>query len=1054
MDETLRQLSSALFTNAFIFTLSFFIFLCIRWRRKDRNRGTIPITLSDSTVPLIGPAPPGVAGNHRNTGANPIDRGLPADTGNRNVLYRTYTLDYDTATLPSLTTRLWDIKTDQFFSMDVQFYLSFVKGCAATCAVLSLIVGLLVVPVNVSMRSSRNADSNVLDIMSCRHVTAEDSVAWILYIATWLNSAVVYYFVHSIYLKVKAYRWADTGAFAPQKYALMVRGVPPHQTDSHAFKKHFDVLQPGRVVAASVVLDFSALLTATAKFSRYHDLIEQRLIEEKKPRTKSVLAIVDSDQIYSAVRAYTAGNRGGQLTGGGGSSSFGGTGVGATSRSGEEYNALNSSSCKRSGGGGSNKKTKNYRSSNHEENGTVTGDNTGYDRHAKNNDRSVYEADLINGGSSDDFSSDDDNSSYTLGDRDFEDSSSDTNTVSTFNAPSQHSVRQYRHTHNNNININSENQNNSHTSTTIANAGKLVSDTGSAERPVQTGRAEAQLARSHASDAVRSGTRRQASEQYSTVTQRLKQQQRLPIIDESTATSSTALSVEDARKAASYKPVLRSAFKQPHSRRSIQDPDQPTWTTGASADNDRQRENTEDTAFRRVNFSNYGDGGYNTSSTTTTSRSGHRLSLWTQDVGLEELERKFMDHWTRLNESLRLAPSRGTGVGFVAFDSTEAASDCLCDPRLLGDNLGWEVSQAPPPGDIIWSNIHLTPTVCWLRAIALYMGLFALSVVLTSSALVSNWVSPLMENLERLVQADILRLSTSGWTSPLFLFVINSVILPYCVAWCAQSTGYFRETYQTAAVLHGNAIFLVLNSLIFPVFGTGSVWTLVAFIYESKIEKWNVTISGLILMQSGTFAIKYLLNACFLSSSAQLLLLPQMVYRHVCKMLNWPEVPWYFDFGYHYAFCTSIFTLALTLSIFLPLVLPLATFFFCLKFWLDKYNFAFSVWEVDVDSAGSITQTALNYILGAVTFMQFVMSGFFLKIGLRNDRYLTLAGTLLFTVSSMATVLQLGQAAHVGSFVSNWRPGHQREKRMAKGAELLWLKVAYVHPCQNNTARR
>eukprot|EP00922_Rhytidocystis_sp_ex-Travisia-forbesii_P047220 GHVS01070341.1.p1 GENE.GHVS01070341.1~~GHVS01070341.1.p1 ORF type:complete len:1051 (-),score=215.20 GHVS01070341.1:374-3526(-) len=119
---------------------------------------------------------------------------------------------------------------------------------------------------------------------------------------------------------------------------------------------------------------------------------------------------------------------------------------------------------------------------------------------------------------------------------------------------------------------------------------------------------------------------------------------------------------------------------------------------------------------------------------------------------------------------------------------------------------------------------------------------------------------------------------------------------------------------------------------------------------------------------------------------------------------------WHFDFGYWYAFCLATFTLVMVFSVVVPLILPLGALFFAFKYRIDRYNFENGVWRVDQDSGGRIVGTACRYMLFAISFLQFCMAGFFI---IQEDRYLTLAGILLFVISTVSWVLLLSHSATI-----------------------------------------
>lgn len=196
-------------------------------------------------------------------------------------------------------------------------------------------------------------------------------------------------------------------------------------------------------------------------------------------------------------------------------------------------------------------------------------------------------------------------------------------------------------------------------------------------------------------------------------------------------------------------------------------------------------------------------------------------------------------------------------------------------------------------------------------------------------------------------------------------------------------------------------------------------------IYETEVQRWNISVSQLVVGQSGSFALRYLFNGCFLSSAAQLLQVTQILYVGVLQTFGKRAKPWRFDFGYHYAFSLSIFFLMLAFGVVVPMVMPLAYVFFAAKYWTDKYNFMYGIWRVEHETGGVVATIAACYMVGAVAFLQFVMSGYFIVSGLNaadataaitsigRGRWLVLSGTLLFLVSLVSGVLLCGKAVRM-----------------------------------------
>ncbi|CEM24413.1 unnamed protein product [Vitrella brassicaformis CCMP3155] len=407
-------------------------------------------------------------------------------------------------------------------------------------------------------------------------------------------------------------------------------------------------------------------------------------------------------------------------------------------------------------------------------------------------------------------------------------------------------------------------------------------------------------------------------------------------------------------------------------------------------------------------------------------------------------------------------PTKGAGLGFVSFTSPDCVSDSLADPRVVGHHYDWSVLPAPPPQDIIWENIHLSDGHRLTCKLVLNFLLFVFSVFIVSPVLVLNALNPLLQDLKSALQeSNFFRLFLTAYLPPLILYVVNSLLLPTLVYGVAVSSGHWRKSACQASVLHGNIIFLILNSLILPLMSVQSISAVLEQIYQTQIQQWNITFGTLVLSSSGSFAIRYLINTCFLTTAAQLLQLPQVSYRTARKAvavseseIKSTEEKWAFDFGYWYAFSLSVLTIVLCFSVAVPFLVPLGALYFAMKYLVDKYNFTYNVYKVELESGGVVAHTVLSYMIFACAFLQFSMSGFFV---IHGSKGLTLGGCILFIVSATTFGLLAFQgtdrlfswptAASMGKTSPAAEPTSDDSDRL--GADYVEaLKQAYLHPCE------
>jgi len=296
---------------------------------------------------------------------------------------------------------------------------------------------------------------------------------------------------------------------------------------------------------------------------------------------------------------------------------------------------------------------------------------------------------------------------------------------------------------------------------------------------------------------------------------------------------------------------------------------------------------------------------------------------------------------------------------------------------------------------------------------------------------------------------------------PLIILMINSMVVPYIIYYIAQFEHFWQRSSQQSACLHMNIVFMVINSTIIPLMSLNSISLLLRRMGETPVNQWNTMLGASFLSSSGSFAIRYLVNSSLLSSAVQLLQIPQAVYAYCLAVSavtpaerKRAEKRWQFDFGYWYACALSICFICLTFSAVVPLLLPCGAIFFCMKYYVDSSNFRRGVFTVDMESHGEVASAAVGYLLSAVAFMQFCMSGLFMVQG--GGGALAMASTFLFACSVGTWVLL---AFHQGIVLLaphalRGTSTEQLPLQYASEKQLAALQDAYVHPCERQMPRK
>lgn len=400
---------------------------------------------------------------------------------------------------------------------------------------------------------------------------------------------------------------------------------------------------------------------------------------------------------------------------------------------------------------------------------------------------------------------------------------------------------------------------------------------------------------------------------------------------------------------------------------------------------------------------------------------------------------------------------RNVGICFLIFDSTQRARDQLVDSRCskVASECGWVMLPSPPPSDIDWDNLHIGQFSQCARVVVSSVTLCLLCVLVVSPVYIIDKLHPLIDDIKNGFQEGYARMMVVAYCPPLIVLVINSMVIPFLIHHISRFDRFSLRSSQQSATLHLNIIFMVINSLIIPIMSVKSVGLLMEHMFETPVDQWNAALGASFVSSSGSFAIRYLINSSLLSTSVQLLQLPQAIYA---KFLSVTAVTaaekkraatrWTFDFGYWYASILSIVFISMTFSLQVPLLLPCGAVYFCMKYYVDKYNFEYGVYQVDLESRGAVASVASSYLLGAVCLMQFSMSGIFVVQG----------GTLLGWASTALLLVPVATWALLAFRQGlEWLAPETLQsgcadvpERYADSRQLAVLKEAYTHPCDRH----
>lgn len=421
----------------------------------------------------------------------------------------------------------------------------------------------------------------------------------------------------------------------------------------------------------------------------------------------------------------------------------------------------------------------------------------------------------------------------------------------------------------------------------------------------------------------------------------------------------------------------------------------------------------------------------------------------------KELKENVMKFYELVNET----PKKSTGVCFVSFIDTKSVHDCIHNIPYNKKNNNWVISEAPPNYDIIWKNLkNPTYKICArfviLNALLLLINIIIITVVSSIDKILN--VREKQSQEEKGSNGSSFSVVITAWFSPFIVIFVNSIVQPVLITCVSMMIGFIRKSSEHNYVLKGNFMFLILNTIIIPLLSVSPLNAFLKLVYEKEMEKLSEQLGAILFNSSGFFAMRYILHCYFLTCANQLLQIPQFSMRSIYEKITKKETEtWTFDFGYWYAFNTSMLALILTFSVTVPLILPLGSLYFFLRYYIDKYNLIYEICRTNLDSQGAVVKTAINFMLFSVAFFQAVMFGFFFRV---QNKFIAVGRNILFLTSSLTFLLLLCRS-------SEWVRTHHIKKKRGENTfcylceknvyvnslkDLNKLKYAYANPCEAN----
>ena len=388
------------------------------------------------------------------------------------------------------------------------------------------------------------------------------------------------------------------------------------------------------------------------------------------------------------------------------------------------------------------------------------------------------------------------------------------------------------------------------------------------------------------------------------------------------------------------------------------------------------------------------------------------------------------------------------GIAFVTFSSIDWVYETFNDFDLILDIAknteaskmlkinNWEISNAPPPSDIIWENLSNLTRIKRKLLRVLYFGfiLFLSVIVITLWALLDKFSSILELILENTNHSTLL-IIMEQYMTPTILLLFNYILVPTIVKKFIKNGLYMRKSQREKSQLTQCYLFLVSNSIIIPLSCICILYqaTLIMLQNPDYFSNHSKNYLKYSLVPTGCFFLRYLIQIIFSYAILHIFGIPMYIDKYIKKQermknynldssskiikfdsaSNFEQVSqedileesnersnkWYFEIGYQQSFSISIFALIFIFACIMPIALPLGCVFFGLKYYIDKYNMIYR-YRIEYEANAYIRRLVCIYSVFSICLFQLVMVIAFLATG--DDDMIVLS--LLLLISSVLAV--------------------------------------------------
>ncbi|KAF4856051.1 hypotheticall protein [Colletotrichum siamense] len=355
---------------------------------------------------------------------------------------------------------------------------------------------------------------------------------------------------------------------------------------------------------------------------------------------------------------------------------------------------------------------------------------------------------------------------------------------------------------------------------------------------------------------------------------------------------------------------------------------------------------------------------------------------------IEYLTQRIKELETEIKEVRASVDKRSTmPYGFASYSDIAEAHNIAYATRKKHPR-GTKISLAPRPNDVIWDNLPLSAANRRWRRFINNVWIAVLTVVwIVPNAMIAIFLIN-FQNLGSVWPAFKTELATNptfwaivqGIASPAIMSLVY-LVLPMIFRQLSMKAGDQTKTGRERHVLAKLYAFFVFNNLIvFSLFGT--IWQLVAAVVKETSDNqdaWKAIIDQDIaaavfaaLCQVSPYWVTWLLQRQ-LGAAIDLAQLWKLVYSFFVRKFSSPTprelieltAPPTFEYASYYNYFLYYATIALAFSGIQPLVLPAATLYYAIDYWLKKYLLLYT-FVTKTESGGMFWRVLFNRFLFAV----------------------------------------------------------------------------------------